>query len=1657
MKKIIYLLVMLLPVLGFAQSKSHSVPFTFKLGASASTSAGVYTADGVLLRTLWSGVKYNAGTFTENWDGLDDDGRLLANGKYTVKVLSNNVNYAWEGVVGNTSVDKTGSNVIRALDQLAGMFVVGNTAYCAASYNEGQSSQMKINTASPQSKISILAQTHKTSQATFFTASDGVNVYWGGYDPFSNTNHFVFATKALDDQETTFSSGTALQMTYGRKYTSVINHINSSSAKISGLAVQKNGKYLLISHKDMNEIHVLDKTTGALVRKISTFIQPKSLAVDMNDDLWVCYGTASLEKFKINADGTFSTPLLSITGLTDPLALAVSPDNSTVSICDGAASQQVKAYSNTTAASLWVFGVKEGYKTDATVTNDKFYFKDVNGLVFTFIAYQPDGSFWIGDTGNCRVQHYAADRTFINRIMYLPRTYSAGVDSNNPSRVFANYLEFSVDYTKPLAPGNDSWVLTKNWGYNVPSNYNDDYFRLKGVTTLSNGRTYAILRYVNNAAIVELVPGGTMRITNFTAYGLDWGLYKDGSLWKQIYTGGNVVWSKRALTGFDASNNPLYAAEAKVQSLAASLTDPISAGPRRLHGEITSGNIMVSFNGSIPSADGGSRYHLGGVAVGDSKWKWKTAISTHKTYQGEYPKNGAYDIGNMVQYGGNVAMAIERSIIWGYNGEFWKNGQTNKWNQVYDNGLFIGQFGVVTDESAGESAFGMAGNAFAPTVVKAGEDYYLYHNDEGHHGGVHRWKISNLASIAETSTQVDLNMAGRGLLAKYYEGTNLDNFNIKTTRVDSSINFNWATAKPNNTNVNIADNFSASWSGFVAPLYSETYTFYTQADEGVRLWVDGKLLIDKWSISNAVVENSATITLAAGKLYSIRLEYFEQSGNASVALLWSSATQQKSVIPSSQLLADEPTDVSNGINLMENLATKSVLQNNMYGWSRSVEAEDYTMTYYKYWSVKTNVKTANTQSPDVAIRFNQPTGAGTYTVTRNLGTASPNLSNWKLSGNISFEDSHENTTGGGSFLDVLDDAGKVIARVYSKVVYGMVNNQVYTYGNDKLIAQGTSAEMEAVLSKFQNIEVTAAANGVTIKYGPYATVTATVFDPASNWRKPKTLRLSFWIADQNGSNYERRMALDNWKYLAQNSNDATTSPVFTSNGGYIGSVNVAENTLPVTTVCATPSVAGNKLSYSIVGGADKNLFFIDAVTGALTFKLAQDHESPADSGANNTYIVKIRAFDGLNTNDQTLTVNLTDLSEFCPVITCSSTANVNENTVNILTLAANTDVTNAALAYSITGGADAALFQIDAATGALRFKTAPDFEKPADEGLNNCYSVNVKAFDGLNFSEQAIAVTVADVVEAELPATAAYSLKENITAVATLTSNLSASPNPITYSISGGADASFFTLGSTTGALSFKSAPNHEKPLDTGLDNTYIVNVKSSNGASTSEQIITVSIIDQDDSSPVYKTNAIQNVTENQTAIITLAATPDILGTTLAYYIVGGADSKFFSLNTSTGVLTFKVAPDFEKPADADLNNSYLITIRVTTGRAYIDQTFIVNVTDVLETTTMAAGKELLLSNEMLSADVVASLEVLAYPNPTTSNNINLKVSAYQGKSIKVYLTNMLGAVVYREDISTQAGTSNYRLPLHSAFPAGQYILSLSGDGLNKKIRILIN
>jgi hypothetical protein len=155
---------------------------------------------------------------------------------------------------------------------------------------------------------------------------------------------------------------------------------------------------------------------------------------------------------------------------------------------------------------------------------------------------------------------------------------------------------------------------------------------------------------------------------------------------------------------------------------------------------------------------------------------------------------------------------------------------------------------------------------------------------------------TSAASTAVTVTAPAL--APNGLTGMYYDTAAFGS--LKVTRVDPTLDFSWGTGAPA-TGMG-ADTFSVRWTGNILPVSAETYTFYLQTDEGARLWVNGRLLVDDWAL-HTLREKKATIALVPTQAYTIKVEFRENTGNAAVRLSWSTPTIAKTDVPTAQLLS----------------------------------------------------------------------------------------------------------------------------------------------------------------------------------------------------------------------------------------------------------------------------------------------------------------------------------------------------------------------------------------------------------------------------------------------------------------------------------------------------------------------------------------------------------------------------------------------------------------------------------------------------------------------------------------------------------------------------------------------------------------------------------
>lgn len=146
---------------------------------------------------------------------------------------------------------------------------------------------------------------------------------------------------------------------------------------------------------------------------------------------------------------------------------------------------------------------------------------------------------------------------------------------------------------------------------------------------------------------------------------------------------------------------------------------------------------------------------------------------------------------------------------------------------------------------------------------------------------------------------------------------------VTLQRIDPEINFNWVRNSPGYPITE--DNFTALWTGFIQPDFSEEYTFSSDADDGMRLFINDVLILDNWNKSESGSESEAMrekasqgvtgkITLQKNKKYQVKIEFYETVLSASIALYWESKSQEKEIVPQKNLFTEQDKLKGNGLN-----------------------------------------------------------------------------------------------------------------------------------------------------------------------------------------------------------------------------------------------------------------------------------------------------------------------------------------------------------------------------------------------------------------------------------------------------------------------------------------------------------------------------------------------------------------------------------------------------------------------------------------------------------------------------------------------------------------------------------------------------------------------
>jgi outer membrane protein OmpA-like peptidoglycan-associated protein len=157
--------------------------------------------------------------------------------------------------------------------------------------------------------------------------------------------------------------------------------------------------------------------------------------------------------------------------------------------------------------------------------------------------------------------------------------------------------------------------------------------------------------------------------------------------------------------------------------------------------------------------------------------------------------------------------------------------------------------------------------------------------------------------------------AGNGLWGEYYNGPNFDT--RVTGRLDPWLHFNWARHRPAGVN---DEYFTVRWTGRLFVPEAGTYTFLATVDDGVRLWLNGRQLLNEWrrQVSQTY---SAEVELAGNTYYDLRIEYYNDWLEGHFKLEWKAPENATGVlgffgyapprpIPRKYLFGQQPPTVS---------------------------------------------------------------------------------------------------------------------------------------------------------------------------------------------------------------------------------------------------------------------------------------------------------------------------------------------------------------------------------------------------------------------------------------------------------------------------------------------------------------------------------------------------------------------------------------------------------------------------------------------------------------------------------------------------------------------------------------------------------------------------
>ena len=498
------------------------------------------------------------------------------------------------------------------------------------------------------------------------------------------------------------------------------------------------------------------------------------------------------------------------------------------------------------------------------------------------------------------------------------------------------------------------------------------------------------------------------------------------------------------------------------------------------------------------------------------------------------------------------------------------------------------------------------------------------------------------------------------------------------------------------------------------------------------------------------------------------------------------------------------------------------------------------------------------------------------------------------------------------------------------------------------------------------------------------------------------------------------------------------------------SVEFPENSTAIAYDANATDADGDSLSYSLAG-TDAAHFNLDPASGQLSFSQAPDFELPQDQNQDNIYELVISATDNTHSIALDLNVSVSNINEALYFEASSSSLDLSENDASSLALPAAIDPeASNAITYELLaiaeGNSDYQHFNLTqpesstAPSIAFADPAGADYENTSDHNSDHTYEFILQASDATHSASIDINLTITNSNDNSPiftdPNPEAISVPENTSTDTILytASATDADGDTITYSLTG-LDSAYFDLGSASGQLSFKSAPDFEDPF--GADNTYSLEISAADADTAITLALSIEVTNLNDNAPTFADpdpDAI-SVAENTSTdtILYTASASDADGDAIAYSLTG-SDSAHFNFDSDTAALSFKQSPDFDSPQDQDQDNTYAITITATEA----DSTHSTSVDLSVEVSNIDEAPQFAIASEAIAVPENTSTASIIYTAAASDEDGDTITYTLSGTDAAQFILNSTtGALNFAaspdfENPQDQDGDNDYHIEIQA-------------------------